>query len=502
MPNTSGSTAIVPAGPADWLRIIVMSVLGMGWNAIKGWAKSMVESHPWSLFEAAKANDASKLRDLLSRLPQQVQGPPSTFRNQYLEYEDIVTGWTALMVAAASGHDECVHLLLSSGTAVAHADRWGRTALHLAAQSAHSEAVRMLLATGADPFVEDCKGYTTLDFALKLDPTLSDSQGIVNMIKDRARFSGSLKMKVLKFAGFRRVWEERYCLITPRRHNQRMHPNDATTYMLLTWFRSSADFNVCGKVWLNGAEAVLAAQGDAGPELTLTLQRNHERPSDAFVVTDTNQRHSLFLRGVDSSVAAATALRRAASLIPSAQQQASGHVPPPSGSSSSGSARPPAQPPAAALPPLRLPEAPQPQLRHDRRPSLAEDEALARRLQAEEDALAARAAAGGASSQHPQSSQPQEVPLYPESDKANSQPTAPPMTAPQHEPLVSGGSGIPEDSLCVICQEYEATCGFLHGTSVHKCACKSCAQLYQQPNAPKSCPMCRQDIQLVVLDIF
>lgn len=162
------------------------------------------------------------------------------------------------MVAAASGHDECVHLLLSSGAAVAHADRWGRTALHLAAQSAHSEAVRMLLAAGADPFVEDCKGdckqpwlsldagvslrtcncarcmvqssvrlvwvaagdaascssagtllsasltagspcaagYTTLDFALKLDPTAADSQGIVNTIKDRARFSGPLKMKV------------------------------------------------------------------------------------------------------------------------------------------------------------------------------------------------------------------------------------------------------------------------------------------------------------------
>ena len=32
-------------------------------------------------------------------------------------------------------------------------------------------------------------------------------------------------------------------------------------------------------------------------------------------------------------------------------------------------------------PPLRLQEAPQPQLRHERRPSLAEDEALARRLQ-------------------------------------------------------------------------------------------------------------------------
>ena len=56
------------------------------------------------------------------------------------------------------------------------------------------------------------------------------------------------RLQVLKFAGFRRVWERRYCLITPRRQNQRIHPNGATTFMLLTWFRSHNDFNVCGKV--------------------------------------------------------------------------------------------------------------------------------------------------------------------------------------------------------------------------------------------------------------
>lgn len=42
----------------------------MGWNAIKGWARSMVESHPWSLFEAAKANDTAKLQVCTSALPQ------------------------------------------------------------------------------------------------------------------------------------------------------------------------------------------------------------------------------------------------------------------------------------------------------------------------------------------------------------------------------------------------------------------------------------------------
>lgn len=38
-----------------------LQVLGMGWNAIKNWANSMAERHPWALFEAARANDTSKL---------------------------------------------------------------------------------------------------------------------------------------------------------------------------------------------------------------------------------------------------------------------------------------------------------------------------------------------------------------------------------------------------------------------------------------------------------
>ena len=293
----------------------------------------------------------------------------------------------------------------------------------------------------------------------------------------------------------------------------------------------------------------------------------------------------MYLRAMDSSTAAVTALRKVASLIPSLQRPAAlAHGPPPSGAGS-GSAQTPAVRPPALLqvgtqhvlqscqvemcrmhgldvrdghevrivqvgaqllssapdkvvmppqqaPPLRLQEAPQPQLRHERRPSLAEDEALARRLQvgrsavhtcarssaqpdpvhtdclprqslehsvrasptrqcamtcvqAEEDAAAARAAAadGGSGSQHSRQSASQHsqrqvlcpfcecgMPwrcgvsqllctavigtmqqhvaatqgsqaapgLYPEVDDAPAQPTAPPMTAPQHDPLISG----------------------------------------------------------------
>lgn len=37
---------------------------------------------------------------------------------------------------------------------------------------------------------------------------------------------------------------------------------------------------------------------------------------------------------------------------------------------------------------------------------------------------------------------------------------------------VPAGAPVSDDNLCVICQDEEATCGFLHGSSVHKCACK------------------------------
>ncbi len=45
-------------------------------------------------------NRGNLLQDLLRRLPQQHTGP-NEFRDGYLEYEDVTTGWTALMHAAS-----------------------------------------------------------------------------------------------------------------------------------------------------------------------------------------------------------------------------------------------------------------------------------------------------------------------------------------------------------------------------------------------------------------
>ncbi len=45
-------------------------------------------------------------------------------------------------------------------------------------------------------------------------------------------------------------------------------------------------------------------------------------------------------------------------------------------------------------------------------------------------------------------------------------------------PLIDAGAPLADDNLCVICQDEEATCGFLHGSSVHKCACKCATWTY------------------------
>lgn len=68
------------------------------------------------------------------------------------------------MVAASVGSDAGVQALLSAGARHSHSDRWERTALHLAVVAGESGAscAQLLLHAGADPFVEDCKGVSSM----------------------------------------------------------------------------------------------------------------------------------------------------------------------------------------------------------------------------------------------------------------------------------------------------------------------------------------------------
>jgi len=54
-------------------------------------------------------------------------------------------------------------------------------------------------------------------------------------------------------------------------------------------------------------------------------------------------------------------------------------------------------------------------------------------------------------------------------------------------------TAIQHDTVCKICMEEIADCGFLHAMTLHVCACCKCAQAVEKSGG--SCPLCRQQIE-------
>lgn len=104
------------------------------------------------MLDAALRGDVGALRTSLS----------SEAAPDLLEARSPDGGWTALSLAAASGHAPCVRALLAAGADPNGADALGRTALAWAATTGNAECAAELLRAGADVNRTDAGGLTPL----------------------------------------------------------------------------------------------------------------------------------------------------------------------------------------------------------------------------------------------------------------------------------------------------------------------------------------------------
>lgn len=475
-------------GSLKWCARIMSNIISAVWNGLKQFTAQLTETNSWVLIDAVKRNDVECLSRLLRQLRHKVL-TRREFETQYLEYVEQATGWTALMHAAALGHAECVYLLLDGGASHSHGDFTNRQPIHLACKNGHVRSAKMLLSQNADPFVEDADACTALDYALRLDDSNVEHQDLVHTIVPHGILSAVFMMKISRWP-LRKTWEPRWVLVTPRRSRQ--FPTGLPR-LTMAWFKSANSFKVLGKVWLTAATLEMSEA-----EASLLLSRGHEKPTDAYYVTDAQQRHVIQLRAEDSiSQRALVVLADTLRVNPelpsqqgtSPQQRLPSSASPLQGGSSSSTASPGAS--AAA---------------NSTSGNAAEDEALARRLQEEYDNEAA--AFAGEEQWRDQgplgqgATGMQSEPLQP-NGRRHSSPIKERLSfknRPAKVVLQSAGSNS-DDNQCLICQDQEITSGFLHGSSIHKCVCKGCAQMYVDRKLP-DCPMCRVKITQVVLDIY
>ena len=95
-------------------------------------------------------------------------------------------GWTTLMLAVVSGHDQMVRELIRAGADVNGKDKYKQTALHKASRGGHSSVIKTLAEAGANLNVQDVWGMTPLMWAANW----GHANAVVELIRAGADVNG------------------------------------------------------------------------------------------------------------------------------------------------------------------------------------------------------------------------------------------------------------------------------------------------------------------------
>ncbi|VDP35611.1 unnamed protein product [Heligmosomoides polygyrus] len=155
-----------------------------------------------ALHIAAYYGNSDFVNEMLKSVPASIRSEPPIYNHHVVKEFATEYGFTPLHLAAQSGHDSLVRMLLNQGVQVdatsttmnviplhlaaqqghiavvgmllsrstqqQHAKDWrGRTPLHLAAMNGHYEMVSLLIAQGSNINVMDQNGWTGMHFATK-----------------------------------------------------------------------------------------------------------------------------------------------------------------------------------------------------------------------------------------------------------------------------------------------------------------------------------------------
>lgn len=488
------------------------------------------QSVPQQIISLSKNGNYHELKaflDDLQRMNIQYQRDPKLF----LDATDDEY-FSPLILSTMRGHYQVVELLLQRGASVNLQNRVHGSPLHCALTCNQRHILDILLRYNANPLVENEKGMTPMDIA----QSTSNVALLRRFETNNMPWIGWLHMKIKPALHLAHEWRPHWVVICHRFRSPFRPPEQQLTHLVLLAYPNKESCKPSCRVWLDGATAKEAlnpsaldmSEGRRPSQVDVYLHRAYKKkPSGCYVSGDSRSGYVIHFRPGEFSQLGCSTLDLFMTCINGRGMITNGAA-----STGNGGGRQQWINPQAA--------------------AVEQDEAMARRLQEEEDLRFARrlqfdntsntnsntttnaynnnstASLGGSSFQRPGTLPSQDSSdLYPSpvfstmlpmrhgdilGVTESTRPSAPlGSMGNQHASGTAGGGGSKdqetaqraEKPTCIICLDAEPNYAFLHIKEGYSCACVcfDCGERHMQCEREKNttngpaCPKCKQTIQ-------